>query len=662
MPKLEFTAQELKAYFSDNGKHCFYDEAVEAAEQMAVHADGQFPDKLIKERRPNEPQEVLDYRQTIFVPKTKPVFSKIISSLSKIRRSSDWSIRYEGEFSRIPEGETLEDYCEYYYPYFTSVTNWIYSVWLKKYLVDPNAVVFIYPEEMPDEQNRYLKPFTYIFDSAHVLDFVQNDYAVLVNPEGCTFTTSKGEFPGKSFYVVTVERIMRFDQADGRGTMVLAWDYIHGLDELPVYKIGAVISDAKGINFFYESRIAGVKPEFDEALREYSDLQAAKVLHIYPERWEYTNHECTNCKGTGRRQNPAYTPDCNCPSTVECDNCSGKGYVVAGPYSKIMIKPASMGESALPTPPAGYVEKDVEIVKVQEESITKHIMDGLAAINFEFLINTPLNQSGTAKEVDKDELNNTVHSIAEDMVRNMDWIYWIIARYRYGLIYNPDEISEMIPSIAVPEKYDILSSKHLEEQLTSAKTNKTNAAIINALEIEYANKSFNNDTAVRDRVELVLSLDPLANIPEDDKMSRLSNKGITQLDYIISSNIHEFVKRAVDEDENFPDLEPKAQKEKMIQFAKEIEESNKALVVDIPDMEDELQNTDDPNSTTGGSNSNNSSDTDNNAVSDIDQIGKLPLAIQQLSLAATRAQEAGDAALAKRINRKVDEILKSVGV
>lgn len=47
---------------------------------------------------------------------------------------------------------------------------------------------------------------------------------------------------------------------------------------------------------------------------------------------------------------------------------------------------------------------------------------------------------------------------------------------------------------------------------------------------------------------------------------------------------------------------------------------------------------------------------------DTDQIGKLPLAIQQLSLAATRAVEAGKADLAARLNKKIDELLISVGV
>lgn len=556
---------------------------------MAVHADGLYAKKLIEERRPNEPKEVMDYRKIIFTPKTKPYFSKIISSLNKIRRSSDWSIRYEGEFTKIAEDETLKDYCEAEYPGFTSLTNWMFGVWMKRYLVDPNAVIFIYPEVLPTEGNEYLKPFPYIFNSCDVIDIKEGDYAVLKNPNGCYYTTTKDRYLGKSFFVVTTERILKYDQIDGRGNYAIVVDYQHGLGELPVYRIGAMILDYRDGNYIYESRVSGIKPEFDEAIREYSDLQAAKVLHIYPERWEYSNSECNACKGTGQRQNPAYTPDCNCPATIECSGCHGKGYTVAGPYSKIIVKPANtgMGEKELPTPPAGYVEKDVEIVKVQEDSIKNHIKEGLASINFEFLADTPLSQSGTAKEVDKDELNNTVHAIAEDLVRNMDWIYWVTAKYRYGVLYSEDDIHNMVPTVAVPEKYDILSGKHLEEQLKSLKEGSANPVILNAVEIECANKIFNNDPEVRDMVQLVLQLDPLANISEDDKMSRLSNGGIIKQDYVISSNIQKFIRMAIEEDKDFAEWEVKDQREKLQTYADEqISEEDADLKVDMPDEEE----------------------------------------------------------------------------
>lgn len=596
MPKLEFTSQELKNYFGDDIKHrhCFYVKSKELADQMLVHADGIYPCKLLDERRPNEPLEVMEYRKKIFVPKTKPYFSKIISSLQKIRRSSDWSIRYEGEFNKIPEGETLQDYCEYNYPQFTSVTNWVFSVLLKKYLTDPNAVIFCKPKEIDIEESKYLQPVMQVIDSCHVLDYVYGDYAVMINPSGCVYQKGNQVLPGKSYYVVTTEKITRYDQTDGRMTMTPVVDYAHGLGELPVYKIGAVIADTRAERCLYESRISGVIPEFDEAIREYSDLQAAVVVHLYPERWEFTQNECAHCKGSGKRRNPQWFQGCDAsiPCDLPCDNkACYNGYVVAGPYSKMIMRPANSieGQQPLPTPPAGFIEKDVEIIKEQRISVGEHIYEALSSINFQFINDTPLNESGKAKEVDKDELNNTVHSIAEDIVRCMDWGYWIISGYRYRLLYSDDERVEMVPKIAVPEKYDILSGTHLQEQFKQLKEGKANPAILNAVEIELANKVFNNDPTIRDQVELVLSLDPLANISEDDKMTRLSNKGITKLTYVISSNINEFVERAVQENKGFADMEPVKQKEIITGYAQTQidEESAELKKIEQPDIDPE---------------------------------------------------------------------------
>ena len=592
MPRIEFTPLELKNYFGEDMKyrHCFHMKSVEMADAMLVHADGKYPCKLLDTRRPNEPLEVMEYRKSIFIPKTKPYFSKVMSSLQKIRRSSDWSIRYEGKFPKIQDGETLQDYCELYYPGFTSVTNWVFSVLLKKYLTDPNGVLFVYPKEAGIEGNVYLKPTIQVIDSCHVIDYVAGDYAVLVNPAGCVWSNRQGNFPGKSFYVVTTERITRYDQIDGRGTLSPVVDYEHGLGELPVYKIGATIADATADRVLYESRIVGIVPEFDEAIREYSDLQAAKVLHLYPERWEFTQNECMVCKGTGKRRNPQWYEGCGAaiPDTCACDNkLCHNGYVVAGPYSKMIIRQTNSieGQNPVPSPPAGFIEKDVKIIEVQGVSVDEHITNGLASINFEFIATTPLNQSGTAKEVDKDELNNTVHSIAEDLVRCMDWCYWIIAKYRYAALYTDEQIGEMLPHIAVPEKYDILSATHLETRLKTLKDGKVNPAIINATEVEYAGKAFNNDPAIRHMVQLVLGLDPLANIPEEDKMVRLSNRGINQLTYIISSNINEFVLRAIEEDAGFVDLERMEQMKVLVAYATEqMEAENADLKVDDPEL------------------------------------------------------------------------------
>lgn len=587
------TYEELKLYFTGDRKHFYYKKTVDGCKAFKPHSEGEFPCELIECRRPNEPIEVKDYRKEIWVPKTKPTFSRIVNSLSKIRRSPDWSIKYPTDapdrFAKIREGETLEDYCEKNFPYFESITNWMFAVCLKPYLTDPNGVILVWPLSTEVEPTEYLKPYPVIFDCCDVVEYEAEDHAILNDPIGCYYEVRKGNKtvtePGKSFYVVDAISIQKFDQIDSKGNMDKVMDYAHGLGMLPCFKLGGVICDAQGSNYLYESRISGILPELDEAVREYSDLQAAKVLHVYPEKWQYTNSECTSCKGLGRRNNPAYFQGCDqaIPAQIDCNTCHGQGYISAGPYAMQLVKPAEMGKQQIPTPPAGYVEKDVEIVKLMEDSVRQHIYDGLAAINFQELAETPMNESGVAKAVDRDEQNNTVHAIAEDLVKIMDRLYHIIAEYRYATQYPFDEIVNMLPAIAVPEKYDLFSITNLQNDLKAAKEGKLNPVIQNAMEVDYAGKLFNTNPAIRDMVALTIKLDPLPNISEDEKMSRLSNKGILPESYIISSNINEFVQRAIDEDVKFAEKPLKDQKAVMLKYAGEVLgklDTSKKIIVD----------------------------------------------------------------------------------
>lgn len=577
---MALTYDYLKPYFCGDRYHFFYKSSVKKCKDFEPHSEGCYPTELIDCRRPNEPLEVKDYRKIIWVPKTKPTFSRIVNSLSKIRRSPDWNIKYpddlKDKFSKIREGETLEDYSEKNFPYFESVTNWIFSVCLKKYLTDPNGVILVMPLNTDVEATEFLQPYPIIFDCCDVIEFVDEDHAILNDQMGCYYNIRVGnktkQEKGKSYYVVDTVSIVKYDQIDSKGNYTEVLNYQHGLGRLPCFKLGGVICEAQSSNYMYESRISGILPELDEALREYSDLQAAKVLHVYPEPWQYTNNECTNCKGTGRRQNPAWFSGCDdtIQAQINCDTCKGVGYISAGPYSGLLVKPADMGKQQLPTPPKGYVVKDIEIVKLMDDSVRQHIYDGLAAINFQQLASVPMSESGIAKAVDRDEQNNTVHAISEDIVKIKDRVYHLNADYRYKDLYSFEEINDMLPAIAVPEKFDLFSIANLQEDIGKAKTNKVNPVISNAMEIDYAGKLFNSDPSVQAMVSLTIKLDPLPGVSEDEKMSRLSNKGILPEAYIISSNINEFVQRALDEDKEFSTKPLIEQKAIMLKYAQEV--------------------------------------------------------------------------------------------
>lgn len=603
LPIKEFTPQELRAYFKDGMLGHMQEEAIEKHKDFLPHSDGEKPTRIIDKQRPNEPDIVKAFRLDIWEPITKPTFDRIVSSLGKIRRSSDWAIVYpQDEFARVRDGDELEEYCEKKFPYFTSVTNWVFGVAMKQYLIDPNAVVFVQPLYTEGVQETdYIEPFPYIYNSCDVIDFSPEEYAILKIQTGCTYSSKNGKMQrGKSFYVVNAVAVERHDQIDEKGNFALTYRYAHGLGFLPVFELGGVICKSAQNKFLYESRINGILPNLNEAIAEYTDLQAGKRLNIYPERWEFTQHECPKCKGVGMLPNPSWKEgDAIELKQTKCFNCTN-GYIASGPYSKMLVRPADLGQQAIPTPPAGYIEKDIEIIRLMSESVDNHIYKALAAINFQFLEKTPLSESGIAKEVDKDELNNTVHAIAEDIIALMDKIYKAVAYYRYIRIYQPKEIDQMLPNIPVPEHFDLINSQYMQEEIERARKAQISTILVSQMQVEYASKRFAMDEELNSIIKLEHTLDPLPGKTIDEKVAMASNKTITKQNNIISDNIVAFIRRALFEDEGFATLELDKQKEILTGYAdeqiKEMDEAASLASSVLGEMQDEEEIIEEPES------------------------------------------------------------------
>jgi hypothetical protein len=142
----------------------------------------------------------------------------------------------------------------------------------------------------------------------------------------------------------------------------------------------------------------------------------------------------------------------------------------------------------------------------------------------------------------------------------------------------------MLPDVGVPEKYDIISSTFLADEVKAAKDSKLNGVITSALELDYCSKKFYNNPQVLDEMRCVIELDPMVGATEEDKMVRLQNGGVTKPDYILSCNIVPFVKRAFQEDKEFS-AKPYEEKMKVVRgYADEI---IKAQIAEMIPTEDE---------------------------------------------------------------------------
>jgi hypothetical protein len=582
--------EALKLYYTKHIYSPVHVETTKLYDALRIHADGEYPTHLIDSTRPSESREIKRYRKETYQPHTKATVSKVVSSLYKIRRSQDWSITYDkDEVAKInaPENESLKDYCEDYFPYFRSITNWTFSVLLKNYLIDANAVIFVIPLNTDKAPEEFYKPFPFIFNSNDVIVYREGDYAVVRSQERCTYTMGNVTREGSIFYTLDkmefVKYEERFSESDKKMILVETSKWEHNLGKVPMLKTGGIYLKTENYTAIWESRIASMVPRLNEFVTMFSDFKAEIVQHVHSTRWVMATQDCTHCNGAGRIS----TMVNSATSVIVCPTCNGTSKVFTSPYDNIVLMtPTKMNEGEAPLqsgPPAGYIQKaDVALMtELMNKIINEQTYYALSAINMEFLAETPLNQSGTAKAQDKDELNNFVHAIAEDIVRIMDSIYYFTNIERYGYVTNTP-IADQLPTINVPERYDLLSTTYAIEQLKLAKDASINPVIINAMEIELSRREFNYDEEVSDEITCMLEVDPFPGKTTDEIGAQLMNKGITELDYIMWCNLVTFVRAASEADEEFYELPIEERKAILTEMAKKVQEENSFMPTTPP--------------------------------------------------------------------------------
>ncbi|GHT33577.1 hypothetical protein FACS189434_08040 [Bacteroidia bacterium] len=569
--RIEITPQFVESVIKT--KHPNNAKCVELAEKIEIHAKGKMPVNLIDKRRPNESEQTKAYRKEIYVSITEEPIGKVINALSKIRRSQDWNIQYDNDAipKSIAEKETLQEYCENNYPQFSSITNWAFSELLQLSLIDANAVCAVIVKSMPENSANYIKPEIEIFKSSQIINFVQGQYYALLSSD---VYNGENNYTGKVYYIITDMQIARYEEQSA-GSLVPAFVFNHNIGELPVQKVGGIYYERANNDMIQKSRIARMVPFLDEAVREYSDLQAEVVQHVHSEKYIYTNTECPHCKGHGILQEKNKDG-----SQKTCKHCIGRGKINnVSPYGEYLINVSKhkIEGGDIPAPPIGYVQKNTEVPRLQDERVEKHIYKSLSSVNMEFLAKTPLNQSGVAKEIDRDELDTFVNSVAEDIVMVLDCMYKFICDYRYSyIIPNREERRKMLPTIAVPERFGLLNSSVLMQEVQTAKAANANPIITKNLEVEYLRKKYNANPEIAEELELVFALDPFYGYSQQDKMTMFSNGGITETDYIISCNIVQFVERATQEDSEFTRKSFKDKKRKVAEYAADIIKENSA--------------------------------------------------------------------------------------
>lgn len=571
-------AQDSKDAYKELYENCHpgYKDSCEHYEEMSVHVYGTKPVTLLETIRPNEDPAIRAYRLNSYKPITKSTCKKAIKEVNKIFNPKLSSI----SFPKDSDAQKLMTYSMEEYHRFNSVINYMSSFALKRNIADANGIFLVQPFKLPSSQAERVEPFVTCYLSKDI-HYIDENYALLFEKY------EKRESSHVWFYTLAdkigVYNLAVEKNANGEFTVTELGKYEHNRGEVPYWFLGGEYSD----RYFglFESYFYPAVPFWDEVIMDHSDLRGSIRMHMFPQKWEVADeceyvednmYECTN---------GLIFPQDGRPH--KCPACKGAGRkAVKSPYETYWVNKDRFqnpdGTTSGFTAPFGYVEPGTEATKMLKTERDEGLQKGLSALNMDVLNKIGNNQSGISKDIDRrTELQEFLQTIANRFFEVhfpnvFDWFAWYMFHVQKG--GNEESIKKIQPTISKPTQFDVYSTTELTDQLKGAKEAKLNPSYLAVKQAEVQNKEFQTNPELLKILNLETELDPLAEVSREDIGMMLMNGTITKVAAIIHDNIRPFIRKAMEEDEKFTDMEYSEQVELLEQYADEIVEANKVTL------------------------------------------------------------------------------------
>ena len=536
-------------------RHKFYDQGVELEKQLSWHVDGTTPKEILEKNRPSEPQATREYRLENYWPVTKSFSDRVLNTVGRAFSGNLFNIEYKPSPTPLidEEEEGLSRYLENDIPFYGSLMAFMRESFTKHMFRSPNGLIAWFPVTRVEEGD-FSDPSPHLFTSAELVDFIAEDYYTVIRgikSEGnqeiikkwVTFTFTRNEI------VI----------AKGFGEDFTLIRFIpHNFGDVPAWRVGGPIK-GKEMPFYFDSFISGVIPHWNKYIARVSDLDASIVNNLYPEYWEL-EADCETCMGLGKVEANflVYQSGTDAKKFEQCPTCRGtKKRTLRSPLAGYMIKKDAINEeTGSPTPPMGYIPKDIEPIRELKEILNTDEVGGFQAINMQILFQVGENQSGRAKELDRTEAQGflkrvTDHEFDETIPLSQFWV----AKWRYSTILSDEQIIEYLPDINKPKEFSVLTLKEVTEEFNASLTAKSPKSYLDKLEIQICNVKFSNNEKERMKAIAVVKHRPLAQwMTPNDLLTAKSNGDITETDSYKQLNIESIINLCVEEDPDFLEI------------------------------------------------------------------------------------------------------------
>jgi hypothetical protein len=561
-------------------RHDCYEEACDHAEEMGWHLYGNKPETLLSRVRPREDPEVTKYRLDNYEPTTKSAADKALNIVSKIFNPNLYSIRWENQNE---SSKKLKDYTLDYYPEYNSVVNFTKDVLLRKMLADPNGVVTVKLNEVPEKTNQELEPpVISIYGSSNVWNYDYEHFLIFIKEEEVKVGQRKVTwyyfeyYDGSDFIEFRANVDPRFNL-----TIEEIKRYAHGFGEIPAWRLQGKSESKDNGEILYKSFFDAAVPYWNLSIIHESDVLGAFINHIHPLRVELS--EDCNYKWQGKYACKRGTIKLESGESMECPKCDGSGYKNSGPYGVIKVARPKVDEQEGVTPAeaVSYVNVPIDATKLLEERAHKMRQMGMWAINMDVEDEVGENQSGTAKVIDRSAQYDTLYNIGSVVFDvHLQNIFYFFNAYMFKVADASvgKESDTNLPQINKPTQFDIVSTSELVNNFKAAKDSGLDPNYLQIKQREIGTRDLTTNPDLKKFTDLILDLDPLPGMSAGDVSLNVSKFFVRQVDAVIHFNIKRFIERALAENKGFYELDKAKQKEILEKYGQEVVTENKPKI------------------------------------------------------------------------------------
>lgn len=282
---------------------------------------------------------------------------------------------------------------------------------------------------------------------------------------------------------------------------------------------------------FYESVLADALPHIEAAQGVQSDIEVERNFHVSSQEWRYAQRRCPDSDMAGGQCHDGKIPLRNgeglLTAMITCPTCKGQGMDISGSGLGLIIVSAPQATNLvdegrptnLPTPPGGFIPRSIEPLKEFVLEFEREKKQAYETINMQFLMETPINQSGVAKRADREELYRTLIVEGAHLCGLLQFMLECAACERKQEDQKPD--------VLIPVRLNIENSEITRDELVQAVEKQFDANLRRPLEKKLIAYQVGEDSDYYRRYELKERIDPYPDLDFEKKLFLLATARAT---------------------------------------------------------------------------------------------------------------------------------------